>query len=93
MIDLTKPIRRKEDGKLASLHFSCFVMCGGGGGRVDLAELERDYENAPEPKVLHEWLAFRLEGGGLATVIRHGDKATVVRVIEWPADAEPELPT
>lgn len=99
MIDLTKPIRRKKDGRTfmqaAVAHFHTLYPYPTSrvedGIRVTPDELERDYENIPEPyKPRQVWLILR-DGEprktGDAILASRYAHAGFSRFVEWPQDA------
>ena len=85
MIDLTKPIRRKGDDKPLRISGPVAlydVTDGFRAERCSFAELERNYENIPEPRNPREWRASICATGAICSHI--GDE---LRVIEWPVGA------
>jgi hypothetical protein len=108
MIDLTKPIRRKGYGKFIGDYAhtatpGAWLVADGSnslrsGHFVMQSELERDYENIPEPRKPREWLITSLnlttgEYSAIAVGHVHQWGGYKTRVIEWPHDAElPEWP-
>ena len=95
MIDLTKPIRHKRCDVGGHLSIRLTVTDGFQGRVVSMEELERDYENIPEPRKPREWCLEWSPDGKRKWVIQGGfrESDNSVRVIEWPEGAPlPEWP-
>lgn len=89
MIDLTKPIRRKGSKRAEDLlDGDCvfFVSSKGDLRVLRLSELERDYENIPEPRKPHRYsdkvVYVENQMSGFRTLVPPN-----LSLIEWPKDA------
>ena len=90
MIDLNKPIRRKVGGSLVAVWDAPYrVYNGDTFVQYTKEELERDYENVPEPRKPREWgIVIRNDHtlgafNGKVTQLGLRD-IEAIRVIEWP---------
>jgi hypothetical protein len=92
MIDLTKPIRVKGKPEPVKIVGPVYRVRFSGGDQAfrSMEELERDYENIPEPRKPREFVMWERDGNLFGMDLLGGVR---IRVIEWPEGAElPEWP-
>ena len=98
MIDLNKPIRRKGSNHTIAVveaPFRVYHINSDDYVQYSREELERDYENIPEPRKPQRWwideasLGYGASGNVYEVKNWPGDfdLTRVINVIEWPQDA------